>query len=133
MLQLPRYTRIATLLLSLTLLQGCFYLVEEGKGGVAERFPVPQPHGRLSQRLQQCEATMSVHNLHGKPQLHPALYQQVEMRLTESRRLFKAEYYPQAEFMLEPVEVILQLMNEGLHLQATQHLCQFNGHQEICL
>lgn len=133
MSRFSRYYFTALLLVSLLLSQGCFYLVEEGKGGVAERFPIPREQWQLSQRLYQCEAAMTEHNLQGKAQLYPALYQHIQMRLMESRRLFKAEYYPQAELMLEPVETALSLMQQGLQSKAEHYLCQLNGNREICL
>lgn len=114
-------------------LQGCFYMVEEGKGGVAERFPIPAQHLTLSQRLMRCEAAISAHHLQGKTERYPALYRETLTMLTESRRLFKAEFYPQAELRLEPVEQVLQLMQSDMHLQAVGRLCQDTPNREICL
>lgn len=123
-------------LLSLTVLlslQGCFYLVEEGKGGVAERFTVPGNYGYLSKRIQHCEAIINEHSLLSKPRSYPALYREARIMLTESRRLYKAEYYQQAEAVLEPVERVLHLMQEGLHVRAASALCQQRPDGEVCL
>lgn len=133
MFQSNHRTLYSALILSLLLNQGCFYMVEEGKGGVAERFPIPQEHWHLSQRLHECEAAITEQSLYGKAQLHPALYQQTQKLLTESRRLFKAEYYQQAELTLEPVETVLKLMHQNMHIKAVKHLCQSNAIQEVCL
>lgn len=124
---------VPVMILSMSLIQGCFYMVEEGKGGVAERFPIPKNHWQLSKRLHQCEVTLTSHDLYGKADRYPALYQQTQRLLTESRRLFKAEYYQQAELALEPVEKILKLMQQGLHEKAESRFCNLNGNREVCL
>ncbi|MCV6612570.1 MAG: hypothetical protein OIF55_17550 [Amphritea sp.] len=131
---LLRLLRLFTLLaISGLPLQGCFYMVEEGKGGVAERFPIPAQHLTLSQRLMRCEAAMSAQHLQGKTERYPALYKETQAMLTESRRLFKAEFYQQAELTLEPVEQVLQMMHQNLHLKAVSHLCQDTPTREVCL
>ncbi len=124
--------RISMVLLCFCL-QGCFYLVEEGKGGVAERFPIPSQDWSLSQRLHRCEAALTEHSLHGQVELYPALYRETQTLLMQSRRLYKAEFYPQAELALEPVEQVLHLMQQGLYLKAVNQLCHDNPKREVCL
>lgn len=122
-----------TLLVILSNLSGCFYLVPEGKGGVAERFPIPDWEQRFSERLHRCEIALTQQHLEGTLERYPALYKETEALLNESRRLYNAEYYLQAELSLEPVEVILNLMQQGMHLKAVSQLCRQGQYQEVCL
>lgn len=122
------------LILTLALvLSGCFYMVEEGKGGVAERFPIPSHDRTLSDRLHRCEAALTDHELEGITDHYPALYRETQMRLTESRRLYKAEFYQQADLVLQPVEQVLRMMQKGLYGRAVSQLCEERTSKELCL
>ncbi|WP_136680305.1 hypothetical protein [Neptunomonas sp. XY-337] len=112
---------------------GCFYMVTEGKGGVAERFPIAAYQQQLSERLQHCEATLDRHTHAGNAKRYPALYQQTQSQLIESRRLYQAEFYQQAEVTLESVETVLKLMHQEQQRSALSQLCQQQTHREICL
>ena len=125
-------TRLMLVLILLNI-GGCFYLVPEGKGGVAERFPIPNWQQRLFERLQRCEVALSTQHLEGKVERYPALYKETEALLNESRRLYNAEYYLQAELALEPVEAILNLMQQGVHLKTVSQLSLQRQYQEVCL
>lgn len=125
-------TRLLPFLFLLNL-SGCFYLVPEGKGGVAERFPIPNWERSISVRLHRCEMVLTEQHLEGKVERYPALYKETETLLNESRRLYNAEFYLQAELALEPVEAILNLMQQDLHFKAVSRLCRQRPSQEVCL
>ena len=124
--------RLIFLLIPLAL-SGCFYMVEQGKGGVAERYPIPSHDWSIAKRIHKCEAAFTEHELQGKTNRYPALYKATAVLLTESRRLYKAEYYQQAELALEPVEHVLQLMHKNLHVKAAHQLCTHKPTREVCL
>lgn len=114
-------------------LGGCFYLVPEGKGGVAERFPIPERPFTLSERIDRSETVLTELQLQSSRGSYPALYREVEMQLIESRRLLNAEFNQQAVLVLEPVEQLLYLMQQGFHLRAASQLCHQKPSQEVCL
>lgn len=124
--------RLIILTLSLAL-SGCFYLVEQGKGGVAERYPIPSHDWSIAKRIHNCEAAFTEHQLQGKTNLYPALYKATSVLLTQSRRLYKAEYFQQAELAIEPVEHVLQLMHKNLYVKAAHQLCTHKPTREVCL
>lgn len=100
--------RLTLLWITFTFLSGCFYLVQEGQGGVAERFPIKYEKRLLHQRLLNCEIIYSRHDLEGKAALYPAIYQKTRQLLIRSRRFYEADYFLQAELPLEQAEKLLR-------------------------
>lgn len=127
--------RILILIITPVLLNGCFYLVEEGKGGVAERFAINDQKVTLQQRLQKCEVTLNRYAKNDQKLLFPARYQQAKSLVIESRRLYEAEFYTPAQHVLEKAEVLLTQteqneQNEQLIVKAST--CNRINTQEIC-
>lgn len=118
---------------SLLFFNGCFYLVEGGKGGVAERFPISDIKIELHQRLHRCEAAISRHHVNGKEIYSPVHYQKAQHLVIESRRLYKAEFFMQAQLTLEKAETLLMSMEKSTPLVVVDSTCGHNSEREICL
>lgn len=121
------------LIFALFNLSGCFYLVQEGKGGVAERFPISQEQQTLSIRLHACDASLKELTFNGMATRNPALYQEIVEMLNESHRLYEAEYYPQASETLVPVEQMLELIQQNMHVKTASSLCEQQPYTGVCL
>ncbi|MBN3560850.1 hypothetical protein [Aliamphritea spongicola] len=125
------FTSFPALLLgsSLLLSSGCFYMVEPGQGGVAERFTQPEnyltpgvhpqtdswPHTETSLekqrfmfRLGRCQALKKVHHKQGLTVTYPHFYQHINLLLTRSLRLHVAGFYPQANEAMDTAEYLLK-------------------------
>ncbi|WP_415911888.1 hypothetical protein [Neptuniibacter sp. QD37_11] len=126
---------ISLLLLHTTLMtsSGCFYLVPEGEGGVAERFPIKSEVPTLQSRLNKCEAVISEHNLNGKQDQYPAIYQEIQLLVTRSRRLYEANYLMQAQLPLEQAEKLLHILENGAASLRVKSHCNQQLTQEACI
>lgn len=97
---------------SLLLNSGCFYLVEDGKGGVAERFPIEHKHPLsdpdYSTRLQKCKEKLQQHHRSDYSRRFPVRYGDIDRLLIRSQRLYTADFYPQATLSLQRAEVLLR-------------------------
>lgn len=120
-------------------LQGCFYQVERGKGGVAERFDTnvrlqETPYRQsLLERINQSEKELNEAYLHRNTTRFPALYWETHMRLNESQRLFEAAFYQQSDAALKTVENVLNLIQQSQHQKAFDVLCKELPYREVCL
>jgi predicted DNA repair protein MutK len=124
--------RILILIITPVLLNGCFYLVEEGKGGVAERFAINDQKITLQKRLKKCEATLKLHAENSQKVLFPARYQQAKSLVIESRRLYEAEFFTPAQHVLEEAEALLTQTEQSEQLIVNNSTCNRNTAQEIC-
>jgi len=115
------------------LLSGCFYLVENGKGGVAERYPISYQKIELHQRLHRCEAAISQQHVDGKAKTFPAHYQQAKNLVVISRRLYTAEFYLQAQLTLEKAEKLLHALDNKKSMNTVTWDCEHMTTREICL
>lgn len=120
---------------------GCFYLVESGKGGVAERFATTertftpglpetsqqlQPvHSRpeqltqkqraeqlFMQRMHKCQNVKQMHHQQGLTVSYPNYYRHINLLLTRSLRLHVAGYHAQAHAAMDSVEYLLRQAGE---------------------
>lgn len=124
--------RILILIITTVLLHGCFYLVEEGKGGVAERFAINDQKIALQQRLKKCEATLKLHAENSQQVLFPAHYQRAKNLVIESRRLYEAEFFTPAQHVLEEAEALLIQTEQSEQLLVNTVTCKRNTAQELC-
>jgi len=112
-------TAKATLLLNLLLCSGCFYLIEEGKGGTAERFNQSQsstknniaPDSTYPFRLQQCQQHLQKFHNSTVYLRYPTRYQNVSELLILSQRMHSAQFYTQAILHLQQAESLLLTLN----------------------
>lgn len=114
---------------SMLLSSGCFYMVERGQGGVAERYTQPENYltpgmhpqteswpvsqeskekQRYMFRLGRCQALKQVHHQQGLTVTYPHFYQHINLLLTRSLRLHVAGYYQQANDAMNSVEFLLK-------------------------
>jgi|GEM_PF-1210476 len=102
------------ILMSSILLSGCFYLVPDGKGGVAERMPHHQTrqhfYADAQQRLQQCEIAIEEQTKAGLRQRFPSVYYRTEMLLVRAERLYTAGLEHKASESLHQAELLLRYM-----------------------
>jgi len=113
-------TAKATLLLNLLLCSGCFYLIEEGKGGTAERFNQSQSsiknnlalNNTYPLRLQQCKQRLQQHHDSIFYLRNPARYQDISELLILSQRMHSAQFYTQAILHLQQAESLLLTLNQ---------------------
>lgn len=106
---------ISMLCFSLLLNGGCFYLVEDGKGGVAERFPIDverQPSGPVySARLQKSKERLQQHHRSGNSHRFPVRYDDIDRLLIRSQRLYVAGFHQQADHPLQQAEAMLRQLS----------------------
>ncbi|WP_372831586.1 hypothetical protein [Pontibacterium sp.] len=126
---------ITALALAVSINSGCFYLVEEGNGGVAERFPIPVHQENYDERLAHCLGVYLRHLDHGVDRLYPATYSEIEHRMIQSQRLYSARYYEHSLFQLQQAERMLRLMNQEYRRQLVQlqPSCNATHGQEFCI
>lgn len=106
-----------TLTIALSSLSGCFYLVPQGQGGVAERYVMNEQlveREKLLARLHSCYGAMAQHREKGVPQLFPTLYQQIDDLLVMSNRYQTAEYFHLAKRPLAQAEILLDVLDYRL-------------------
>lgn len=103
--------KVSAWVLAACLNSGCFYLVQEGKGGVAERYPLPQHHVGFEDRLEICLDVYMEHVGIGIDRYFPSTYSEIEHRLVQSRRLHSARYPEHALFQLQQAERMLRQMD----------------------
>lgn len=131
--------RSLTIISFLMALQGCFYQVERGKGGVAERFDLSFHFDPSSfkqaflQRLLTAEQKLKTEYQQRQSRAYSALFWEAHMQLNESRRLFKADYYQQASLNLSLVEQVIELIQTDKQQQAFALLCKETTYREVCL
>lgn len=126
---------ITALALAVSINSGCFYLVEEGNGGVAERFPIPEHQKNYDERLAHCLEVYLRHLDQGVDRLHPATYSEIEHRMIQSQRLYSARYYEHSLFQLQQAERMLRAMNQTYRHQFVQlqPSCNAPNGQELCI
>lgn len=126
---------ITALALAVSLSNGCFYLVKEGNGGVAERFPLPEHQENYNHRLAYCLKIYLQHLDQGVDRHFPATYSEIEHRMVQSQRLNSARYYEHALFQLQQVERMLRLMDQKYSHRFVQlePTCNAPNRQEFCL
>jgi hypothetical protein len=113
-------TAKAILLLNLLLCSGCFYLIEEGKGGTAERFNQSQSsiknniasNSTYPLRLQQCKQHLQQHHDSTSYLRYPARYHDISELLILSQRMHFAQFYTQAILHLQQAESLLLTLNQ---------------------
>lgn len=129
--------RLAPLLLSASVVfsSGCFYLVEEGQGGVAERFPVPEYQISYKQRLADCVDLYMDHIGLGIDRVYPATYTEIEQRMVQSQRLHTARYREHALFQLQQAERLLRQMEQQYSQRLIDYSpsCTAYSAREFCL
>ena len=122
-------TSVLLLSSGMLLSSGCFYTVEQGQGGVAERYTQPEnyltpgvypqteswPNDKDSRekqrfmfRLGRCQALKQVHHQQGMTVTYPHFYQHINLLLTRSLRLHVAGYYQQANDAMDSIEFLLK-------------------------
>ena len=126
---------VCTLVLAACLNSGCFYLVQEGQGGVAERYPMPQHHQGFEERLQVCMDRYLEHIGLGIDRFFPSAYSEIEHRLVQSRRLHSARYPEHALFQLQQAERMLRQMDIEYTRRFVSHTpsCKNLHQQELCI
>ena len=125
----------ATVLLNLVLCSGCFYLIEEGKGGTAERFSQSQwlttNNGTFDSaytlRLQQCKQHLKQYHNSAQYLRHPTHFQEISSILILSQRMHSAKFYAQAKEHLQQAEdLLLALKLEPLAAKKAKKTTKIN-------
>ncbi len=101
-----------SLLLSLLMNSGCFYFIEEGKGGVAERFPIQQPIAdtpnklaiNFPKRFDKCKKRLVEYQNSPLNMHHPVRFHKIAEMLVISQRMHEANFYRQASHYLGQAE-----------------------------
>ena len=127
--------KLGALVLAACLNSGCFYLVQEGKGGVAERYPMPQQHHDFEERLEMCMNVYMEHVGLGIDRYFPSAYSEIEHRLVQSRRLHTARYPEHALFQLQQAERMLRQMDAEYtrRFVTLDPSCQNLNQRELCI
>jgi hypothetical protein len=123
---LKNVLRLPALLLPIVLSSGCFYFIEEGQGGVAERFPVHQPTNstvnslavNFPKRFDKCKKRLDEYQSSPKYMHHPVRYHKIAETLIRSQRLHDAKFYVQANQFLDQAEKqLMALQNKPVPTQ----------------
>lgn len=117
--------RLPALLLPIALSSGCFYFIEEGQGGVAERFPMHQPDNNAThslavnslainfpKRFDKCKKQLVEYQSSPKYMHHPVRYHKIAETLVRSQRLHDAKFYVQANQYLDHAENQLMALQD---------------------
>lgn len=122
---LARGAVIATLLMC----SGCFYFIEEGQGGAAERFPVqPATHSsdqeqrkqniaqgiiNYPQRFKKCQQQLAKLQNRALYQRYPVRFDDLSIILIHSQRMYQAQFYPLAMQYLQRAESLIAALESN--------------------
>jgi len=112
-----------------SLLSGCFYFVDEGKGGVAERYPISKKDERLSERLRKSETLLNQQQL---TQQRTQRFHMARLTLNQSMRLYEAGLLKEADKSLAHTETLLEKTGIRQQSVASQPVCNITTTGGAC-
>ncbi len=134
---MKRLLSYGLLWIATSLSSGCFYFVEEGKGGAAE---LTRPDQRYHAdefpdfyaRLDHCYSQIKQQSQLGIREQMPAAYIEIENQLVLSQRLYVAKYYSEVDALLSAAEKQLALLPTQLKENTLSSACDSIKDKEAC-